>query len=67
MTEYEELMALIRETDDLLEKNHNPDGSVRFDKLRGRMALEFALTEIQKSIRKYQNRSKSAGCQNQPD
>lgn len=57
MTEYEELMALVRKTEELIEKNHNPDGSVQFDKLRGRMALEFAFTEIQKSIQKYQGQT----------
>lgn len=57
MMEYEELMALVRKTEELIEKNHNPDGSVQFDKLRGRMALEFAFTEIQKSIQKYQGQT----------
>lgn len=53
MTEVNELLALLQEIRDLIDRNHNPDGAVCFDVLRGRIALEFARAEIQKSIRAY--------------
>lgn len=53
MTEVNELLTLLQEIRDLIEKNHNPDGTVCFDALRGRIALEFSRAEIQKSIRAY--------------
>lgn len=53
MTEVNELLALLQEIRDLIDGNHNPDGTVCFDVLRGRIALEFARAEIQKSIRAY--------------
>lgn len=53
VTEVNELLTLLQEIGDLIEKNHNPDGTVCFDALRGRIALEFARAEIQKSILVY--------------
>ena len=53
MTEVNELLALLQEIRELIERNHNSDGTVCFDVLRGRIALEFTKAEIQKSILAY--------------
>ena len=53
MTEVNELLALLQEIRDLIDRNQKPDGTVCFDVLRGRIALEFARAEIQKSVRAY--------------
>ena len=53
MTEVNELLALLQEIRDLIDRNQKPDGTVCFDVLRGRIALELARAEIQKSVRAY--------------
>lgn len=50
MTVYQELITLVRQIEDLIESSQNPDDSVRLDEIRCRIALEFAKTEIEKSI-----------------
>lgn len=57
MTEVDELMALLQEIRELINENHNLDGTVCFDALRGRIALEFSKAEIQKSIRAYREQT----------
>lgn len=50
MSVCQELIVLVRQIEDLIESSQNPDGSVRLDAMRCRMALEFAKIEIEKSI-----------------
>ena len=53
MNEERKILAeLMAEIEDLIEQNENPDGTFNFDYLRARVALEFAKTEIAKSISK---------------
>lgn len=44
------LERLLAELQDLIEQNENPDGTFRFDICRAKVALEFAKTEIEKTI-----------------
>ena len=50
MTAYQELITLVRQIEDLIDSSQNPDGFVRLDEIRCKMALEFAKIEIEKSI-----------------
>lgn len=44
------LHALLREIETLIAQNEAPDGRCRFDLLRAVVALDFAKTEIEKTI-----------------
>ena len=46
----EKLESLLQEIVALIKKNENPDGSYRFDVVKAVVALDFAKTEIEKSI-----------------
>lgn len=47
----EKLESLLKEIAALIRENEKPDGSFRFDIVRAVVALDFAKTEIEKSIR----------------
>lgn len=44
------LDCLLAELQDLVDRNENPDGTFSFDICRAKVALEFAKTEIEKTI-----------------
>lgn len=52
-TDKERLYRQLKEIQDLIDCNENEDGTYRFDILRAQVALEFAKTEIEKSVEKY--------------
>lgn len=52
-TDKERLYIRLNELRDLIDRNENEDGTYRFDVLRAQVALEFAKTEIEKSVEKY--------------
>ena len=49
--EKDKIYELLKDIQELIEENMNEDGSVRFDFLRAVVALDFAKTEIEKTIR----------------
>lgn len=53
----QELIILVGQIKDLIENSRNPDGFVRLDTVRCRMALEFAKIEIEKSIFTYEKQT----------
>jgi len=46
----ERLETLLREIETLVRENENEDGSYRFDIVRAVVALDFAKTQIEKSM-----------------
>ena len=46
----ERLEMLLKEIHKLIEENENDDGTFRFDIVRAVIALDFAKTEIEKTI-----------------
>lgn len=48
----EKIYELLREIEALIKKNETEDGTFRFDEIRTMVALDFAKTEIEKSIAK---------------
>lgn len=46
----ETLEALVKDIQTLIRENENEDGSFRFDIVRAVVALDFAKTEIEKTI-----------------
>ncbi len=48
----EKLFDLLKSIQTIIEENENPDGTFNFDATRAEVALDFAKTEIQKSIKK---------------
>lgn len=46
----EKLYELLKQIQTLIEENENEDGTFRFDSLRAVVALDFAKTEIAKTI-----------------
>lgn len=46
----EKLYALLNEIKDIIERNETEDGDFRFDITRACVALDFAKTEIMKTI-----------------
>ncbi|MDO4286388.1 MAG: hypothetical protein Q4C40_01525 [Eubacteriales bacterium] len=52
-TDKEKLYICLKELRELIDRNENEDGTYRFDVLRVQVALEFAKTEIEKSVEKY--------------
>ena len=46
----EKLESLLQEIAALIQENEKPDGSFRFDVVKAVVALDFAKTEIEKSI-----------------
>ena len=48
----ERLETLLKEIEALVRENENEDGSFRFDIVRAVVALDFAKTQIEKSISK---------------
>lgn len=52
-TDKEKLYTCLKAIQDLIDCNESKDGTYRFDVLRAQVALEFARTEIEKSVEKY--------------
>lgn len=52
-TENEKIYAFLDEIRTLVDQNRNQDGTCRFDALRIEIALDFAKTELKKSIAAY--------------
>lgn len=50
MTDRDKMFGLLTDIRSLIEGNGNPDGTFRFDTLRAIIALDFAKTEIEKTI-----------------
>lgn len=50
-TDKEKLDTLLEEIRDLIKENEKEDGTYRFDIVRAIVALDFAKTEIEKTIR----------------
>lgn len=48
----EKLESLLEEIEALIRENENADGSFRFDLVKAVVALDFAKTEIEKTISK---------------
>ncbi len=48
----EKLFDQLKAIQTLIEQNENPDGTFKFDAKRAEIALDFAKTEIEKSISK---------------
>lgn len=48
----EKIYALLHEIKALIEENEKEDGTFRFDSVRAMIALDFAKTEIMRSIEK---------------
>lgn len=46
----EKIHELLKQIQTLIEENENEDGTFRFDSLRAVVALDFAKTEIEKTI-----------------
>lgn len=46
----ERLSMLLREIETLIKENENEDGTFRFDIVKAVVALDFAKTEIEKTI-----------------
>lgn len=46
----ETLEALIKDIQTIIKENENEDGSFRFDLMKAVVALDFAKTEIEKTI-----------------
>ena len=49
-TEREKIYALLDEIRTLVEENEKKDGTFRFDSVRALIALDFAKTEIERTI-----------------
>ena len=47
----EKLYELLKDIKDIIEQNETEDGNFRFDIVRACVALDFAKTEISKSIK----------------
>lgn len=52
-SEKEKLYKCLEEIRELIDRNGNEDGTCRFDAVRAQVALDFARTEIEKSVKKY--------------
>lgn len=50
-SEKDKIYELLKDIQELIEENMDEDGSFRFDFLRAVVALDFAKTEIEKTIR----------------
>lgn len=48
----EKVYALLNEIKTLIEENEKEDGTFRFDSVRAMIALDFAKTEIMRSVEK---------------
>ncbi len=46
----EKLIDQLRQIERIIQENEKPDGTFRFDAVRAEIALDFAKTEIEKSI-----------------
>ncbi len=46
----EKLNTLLKEIKNLIENNENEDGTYRFDVVKAIVALDFAKTEVEKTI-----------------
>lgn len=54
MSNVQEIRVLVSDLHDLIESNILSDETCRFDPVRAKIVLEFARTEIQKSINRTQ-------------
>lgn len=48
--QHDKIYALLNEIKILIEENENEDGSFQFDAVRAMVALDFAKTEIEKTV-----------------